>query len=122
MILDRSVRFAYHFVVLFLCSRNSLFFSFPTFSDLPHFGSSFDVPSMSNNKVRKPTWRVVHVHTRNHLVRTNKHTDIRRKQLITTHKEWMLILQMQRCYNNIISCLNLYSSYIKKIINPIGRR
>ena len=53
MILDRSVRFAYRFVVLFLCSRNSLFFSFPAFSDLPHFGSSFDVLSMSNNKVRK---------------------------------------------------------------------
>ena len=55
-------------------------------------------------------------------VRTDKRTDIRRKQYITTCKEWMLILQLQRRYNNIISCLNLYSSCIKKMINPDGRR
>ena len=123
VILEGLVRFAYRFVVLFLYSWNSLFFTFPAFSDSPHFGSSFNVPSMytSDNKVGKPTWRVLHVHTRNHLVSTNKRTDIR-KNMITTCKEWMLILQMQRCSHSVISCLNLYSSYIKKMINLDGRR
>ena len=41
---------------------------------------------------------------------------------MTTCKEWMLILQLRRCYNNIISGLNLYSSCIKKMINPVGKR
>ena len=124
VLLEGSARFAYRFVVLFFYSWNSLFFTFPAFSDLPHFGSSFDVPSTytSDNKVEKPTWHVVHVHTRNHLVCTNKRTDVRKKHMITACKEWMLILQMQRRSYNIISCLNLYSSYIKKMINPDGRR
>ena len=105
VILDGLAQFAYSFVVLF----SSLSFTFPTFSDLPHFKSSFDVPStLINKEVGKPTWHIVHVHTRNLLVRTNKRTDIRRKQHITTCKE--CILEMPRRSNNIISCLNLHSS------------
>ena len=92
VILERSAWFTYHFVVLFLCYWNSLFFTFPTFSDLPHFGSSFDVPSMqtSNNEVRKPIWRIVHVHTRNHLVCTDKHTDIRKNDWLQLVKSGCL--------------------------------
>ena len=122
VLLEGSARFAHRCVVLFLYSCNSLFSTFPAFSDSPHFGSSFDVPSTSDNEVGKPTWRVVHVHTRNHLVCTNKRMDIRKKRMIGTCKEWMLILQIQRRYYNIISCFNLYSSYIKKMSNPDGRR
>ena len=120
VILDRSAPFTYHFVVLCFYSLNSLSSTFPTFSDLRHYGSSFEVPSTLNNKVGKQAWCVVH--TRNHLVCTNKCMDIRRKKHITTCKEWMPLLQLKRCYNNIISCLNLYSSCIKKMINPDGIR
>ena len=61
-------------------------------------------------------------HAKNDPVLTNKRTDIGGKLHITACKEWMLLLPLQRCYNNIISCFNLYISCIKKMISPDGRR
>ena len=122
VLLEGSARFAYRFVVRFLYSWNSLFSTFPAFSDSPHFGSSFDIPSMLHVRQRSRETNMTRSACAHHLVCTNKRMDIRNKRIIRTCKEWMLILQIQRRYYNIITCFNLYSSYIKKMSTPDDRR
>ena len=105
----------------FFYSWSSLSSTIPTFSDLSHFGSSFDIPSTSSNVV----WETNMVRSTDQTlpVRTNKHME--EKHIITSFswfKEWMLLLQFQRCWNNIIFCFKLYNSCIKKMINPDGGR
>ena len=77
VMLDGSAWLAYRFVVFFSTLEIASLSLFPPFLTCLIL---FDVPSTSNNKVGKPTWHIVHVHIRNHLVRTNNCTDIRRKQ------------------------------------------
>ena len=118
VILDGLARFAYRFVVLFLYSWNSLSFTFLAFSDLPHLDllwRSFNIrqQSQETNMARSACA---------HQKSSSMHEWTYRYQKKTTCKEWMLILQLQRRYNNIISCLNLYSFCIKKMINPNDRK
>ena len=60
---------------------------------------------------------------KNYPVRTNQRTPITRKHTSQHVRNWMLLLQLQICYNNIISCLTFYTSCIKKIlVSPDGRK
>ena len=91
---------------------------FPPFY-LPHFGSFFYIPSTSNNKVRKPTGHGMYA--KNHLVLTNKRTGYQKKNT-SQHVRSGCFFYNWKDVTTKISCLNLYSSCIKKVINPDGRR
>ena len=106
------MQFAYHFVVFFH-SRNCLSFPFPAFFYLFKVASvkqQSQETNMMHSTCQKST-----------VVCENKCMDIRRKTQFDNVRDWMLLSQWQRCYNNIISCLKLYSSCIKKMINPDGK-
>ena len=121
VMLDGSVRFAYRFVVLFSILELASLPLFPPFricliSDFPLTFLQRRTTKSGNHA----TWRVVHVkiiwYARINVRISEENT------YITTCKEWMLLLQLQGCYNNIISCLNFYSSCIKKMVNPDGKK